>query len=61
MNETLNCMETRRSVRGYKPDAIPADELIEEVAKAGVICVLGGATTRAAAQAHGWSGQEIMA
>ncbi len=41
MNETLNCMETRRSVRGYKPDAIPADELIEEVAKAGTFAPTG--------------------
>ena len=36
-------------------------DVLEEVAKAGVICVLGGAATRAAAEAHGWSGQEIMA
>ena len=35
MNETLNCMETRRSVRGYEPDRVPADELIEAVARAG--------------------------
>ena len=42
-------------------DFLEMADVLEEVAKAGVICVLGGATTRAAAQAHGWSGQEIMA
>ena len=41
MNEILNCMETRRSVRGFKPDAMPADELIEQVAKAGTYAPTG--------------------
>lgn len=41
MNEIINCMETRRSVRGFKPDAIPSDELIAEVAKAGTYAPTG--------------------
>ena len=41
MNETLNCMETRRSVRGYEPDRVPADELIEAVARAGTFAPTG--------------------
>ena len=41
MNEILNCMETRRSVRGFKPDAMPAYELIEQVAKAGTYAPTG--------------------
>ena len=41
MNEILNCMETRRSVRGFKPDAMPADELIEQVTKAGTYAPTG--------------------
>lgn len=35
MNETLNVLETRRSVRGFDPERIPSDELIEQVVRAG--------------------------
>jgi len=31
MNETLNVLETRRSVRGFDPERMPSDELIEQV------------------------------
>ena len=40
-NETLNCLETRRSVRGYKPDVMPSDELIEAVVRAGTFAPTG--------------------
>ena len=35
MNETLNTLETRRSVRGFDPERMPSDELISEIVKAG--------------------------
>lgn len=35
MNETLNVLETRRSVRGFDPERMPSDELIEQVVRAG--------------------------
>ncbi len=35
MNETLNVLETRRSVRGFDPERMPSDELIKEVVRAG--------------------------
>ena len=35
MNETLNTLETRRSVRGFDPERMPSDELINEIVKAG--------------------------
>lgn len=35
MNETLNVLETRRSVRGFDPSRMPADELIKEIVMAG--------------------------
>ncbi len=41
MNEVLECLETRRSVRGYKPEAVPADSLIEKVAEAGTYAPTG--------------------
>ena len=41
-------------------DFLDLADVLEEVAKAGVICVLGGAATRAAAEEHGWVTQEIM-
>ena len=40
-NETLNCLETRRSVRGYKPDVMPSDELTEAVVRAGTFAPTG--------------------
>ena len=35
MNETLNVLETRRSVRTFDPSRMPTDQLISEVVKAG--------------------------
>lgn len=35
MNETLNVLETRRSVRAFDPSCMPTDQLISEVVKAG--------------------------
>lgn len=35
MNETLNILETRRSIRGFAPEKLPSDELIAQVVKAG--------------------------
>lgn len=35
MNETLKNLETRRSVRGFDPERMPSDELINEIVKAG--------------------------
>ena len=35
MNETLNVLETRRSVRAFDPSRMPTDQLISEVVKAG--------------------------
>lgn len=35
MNETLNILETRRSVRGFDPEHMPSEELINEIVKAG--------------------------
>lgn len=35
MNETLNVLETRRSVRSFCEDRMPSDELVSEVVKAG--------------------------
>ena len=35
MNETLNVLETRRSVRGFDPERMPSDELIKQVVRAG--------------------------
>ena len=42
-------------------DFLDMADVLDEVAKAGVVCVLGGAATRAAAEEHGWLCQEIMA
>lgn len=35
MNETLKTLETRRSVRGFDPERMPSDELINKIVKAG--------------------------
>ena len=40
MNEILQNMQTRRSIRKYKPDAVPR-ELLEEIAKAGSYAASG--------------------
>ena len=34
-NETIKCLMTRRSVRGFDPERMPSDELIKEVVTAG--------------------------
>ena len=41
MNEVLRCLETRRSVRGYSPDAMPSEELISQVVEAGMYAPTG--------------------
>ena len=40
MNEVIQAMLTRRSVRGYKPDPVPR-ALLEEVARAGTYAATG--------------------
>lgn len=40
-NEVIRCMETRRSVRAFKPDAMPSDELLAKVAEAGTYAPTG--------------------
>ena len=35
MNETLENMKSRRSIKGYEPDKMPANELINQVIEAG--------------------------
>lgn len=35
MNETLNILKTRRSVRCFDPDKMPADTIIRQIAEAG--------------------------
>ena len=35
-------------------------DVLAEAAGHGVTCVLGGAQTRAAAEAHGWQTQELL-
>ncbi|HIW97557.1 MAG TPA: nitroreductase [Candidatus Tidjanibacter gallistercoris] len=41
MNVVLENMKTRRSIRGYDPDRMPAKELIERVAEAGTYAPTG--------------------
>lgn len=40
MNETLNCLATRRSVRNYT-DKMPADELLDQILAAGLTAPSG--------------------
>lgn|SRR5574344_108972 len=40
-NIILESMKTRRSIRGYKPDEMPSDELIKAVAEAGTYAPTG--------------------
>lgn len=35
MNETINTIKTRRSVRSFDPESIPSEELIKEIVEAG--------------------------
>ncbi len=35
MNETINTLKTRRSVRGFDPERMPNEELIKEIVEAG--------------------------
>lgn len=41
MNDVLECLKTRRSVRGYKPDMMPSDKLIAQVIEAGMYAPTG--------------------
>lgn len=43
MNEALNCMEQRRSIRSYRPDQIAGEEL-DAVLRAGTYAPTGGGT-----------------
>lgn len=40
MNEVIKMMKTRRSIRKFKPDALP-DEIIEQIAEAGTYAATG--------------------
>jgi nitroreductase len=40
MNEVIQAMETRRSVRSYKPDMVP-DEIIDQIVEAGTYAASG--------------------
>ncbi len=40
MNEVIEMMKTRRSIRKFKPDALP-DEIIEQIAEAGTYAATG--------------------
>lgn len=40
MNEALNCLMTRRSVRKFKPDAVP-EEILEQLIEAGLYAPSG--------------------
>ena len=35
MNEVLNCLETRRSCRAYRPEQVP-EEALQEILRAGL-------------------------
>lgn len=41
MNAIIENMKTRRSIRGYQPDAVPAQELIDQVIEAGMYAPTG--------------------
>ena len=41
MNKVIECLKTRRSVRGFKSDEMPARELIEQVLEAGTYAPTG--------------------
>lgn len=40
MNEVIEMMKTRRSIRKFKPEALP-DEIIEQIAEAGTYAATG--------------------
>lgn len=40
-NEVLECLKTRRSVRGYDPDKMPSKEIVAKVAEAGTFAPTG--------------------
>ena len=40
MNEVIQAMETRRSIRSYKPDMVP-DEIIDQIVEAGTYAASG--------------------
>ena len=35
-NSTIECLKTRRSIKSYKPDAVPSDEQIGQILEAGM-------------------------
>lgn len=41
MNALLENMKTRRSIRGYQPDMMPATDLIDEIIEAGTYAPTG--------------------
>ena len=41
MNEVLNCLETRRSCRAYRPEQVP-EEALQEILRAGLYAPNGG-------------------
>lgn len=41
MNAAIENMKTRRSIRGYKPDEMPAQELLEQIIEAGTYAPTG--------------------
>lgn len=40
MNEVLNCLETRRSCRAYRPEQVP-EEALQEILRAGLYAPSG--------------------
>ena len=41
MNVVLDSLKTRRSIRGYDPDRMPAEELIGQIIEAGTYAPTG--------------------
>jgi len=41
MNTVINCLETRRSIRGYKPDVLPDDNTLRQILEAGTYAPTG--------------------
>ena len=58
--ETLGVPVAAIGVPTVVDAATLAADVLAEAARHGVTCVLGGARTRAAAEAHGWQMQELL-
>ena len=41
MNTVINCLETRRSIRGYKPDMLPDESILHQILEAGTYAPTG--------------------